>query len=377
MALPAPETALAVATDLMGLVPASRSAGAPSARFSVVSFRGRPRFLLPRGWPAATQAACLSYLGLRDRTARFTRRTMALGLRTGALERGGAARTGTIDHYEGDATADGLVAHLARFLGQPEVAVAVGLGVVDAVWKPTLHVFAPDGTPLAFVKVGRGPVAAALVARETAALRQGASHPDPRLVVANLMGSTTWRGLAMVAVAPLPTDARRLPGPVSAWPVRTLDDPVPDGPLGRAAWWANHQRAAGTDGDAGLEKLLQSIEDRHGGEDHAWARWHGDWVPWNQARCHLGLVAWDWEYSEPGAPVGLDEVHGRYQLLRVGQRRPVAEALAAARAIAPSPWVADAHLAMLLTRDADLARLGGRPSVDAGEIRIAADGLLR
>ncbi|MGI8709836.1 MAG: hypothetical protein ACR2LA_02430, partial [Acidimicrobiales bacterium] len=88
-------------------------------------------------------------------------------------------------------------------------------------------------------------------------------------------------------------------------------------------------------------------------------------------------VAWDWEYSEPGAPVGLDEVQGRYQQLRVGQARPVAEALAGAGAAAPSPWTADAHLAMLLTRNAELARLGGAAPRDDAEIRRFAAAALR
>lgn len=371
------EDALSVATELLGLAPARRAEGPPGGRFGVVSFQGRPRFLLPLGWSDAARAACLAYLGLRDRGTRITRRAVAAGLATGLLERSGGGRWGALDHCVGDLDADGLLVHLARELDQEQVAVAVGLGVVDAVWKPTLHVFAPNGTPLAFVKVGRGPVAAELVGREAAALARWAAHPDPRIVVPDLLGATTWRGLPMVLVAPLPTDARRLPGPVSPWPVRTLDDPLPDTALSDAPWWTSRVDAAEAAGDTTLEKLLQRIEDRHGCEDRAWARWHGDWVPWNLARCRQGLVAWDWEYSEPGAPVGLDEVHGRYQSERVGRRRPVAEALDAARSVAPSPWAADAHLAMLVTRDAELVRLGGDPSTDAHEIRVAADARLR
>ncbi len=108
----------------------------------------------------------------------------------------------------------------------------------------------------------------------------------------------------------------------------------------------------------------------HDTADHAWARWHGDWVPWNLARCHLGLVAWDWEYSEPGAPVGLDEVHGAYQQARVAEGRSIAEALRAAHHGAG--WVADAHIAMLITRSAELERLLGAPPADQAELLAAA-----
>ena len=109
--------------------------------------------------------------------------------------------------------------------------------------------------------------------------------------------------------------------------------------------------------------------------DHAWARWHGDWVPWNLARCSRGLVAWDWEYSEPAAPVGLDDVHGRYQQHRVVQRRSVADALS--QAAAPSRWLADAHVAMLVARDAELGTLAGVEPDHRAELLDAADGALR
>ena len=368
------ETAVDVATELLGLVPVTTTSmtGPRDGRFGLVSFRGRPRFLLPLGWPATTQSSCLSYLGLRGLAVQANRRLVAAGLRTGAIEAGGG-RWGSVDRFQGEAGPDSLVAHLAEVLGQPEVAVAVGLGTVDVVWKPTLHVFAPDGTPLAFVKVGRGPVAAELVGRETAALDRWGEHPDPRLVVPELLGSTVWRGLPMALVAPLPLDAHRLPGPVSPWPVRTLDEPLPDASLDRAPWWMARREAAAADEEPTLEKFLQQVEDRHGGLDRAWARSHGDWVSWNQAHCHLGLVAWDWEYSEAGAPVGLDEVHGRYQEERVRHRRSVADALATVDEVAPSAWVADAHLVMLLTRDRELVRLGGAPGQDAAALRSAAE----
>ena len=378
MADPSTGSALAVATELLGLRPVDAGRGPAAAHFGVVRFRGRERFLVPLGWPAATRASCLAYVGLRSPSTRVSRRLVAEGLRRGALRPGG--RSASVEHHQGDAGAEGLSSHLAAALGQPEVAVAMGLGTVDAVWKPTLQVFTPDGSPLAFVKVGRGPVAAELVSREAEALARWAEHPDPRLVVPGLLGTTTWRGLPMVLVAPLPADARRLPAPVSPWPVRALDGPVPDTPLDRAPWWTTRRAIAGagdTAADGELDALLSRIEARHGGTPRPWARWHGDWVPWNLARCHLGLVAWDWEYSEPGAPVGLDEVHGRYQQLRVGQARPVAEALAGAGASAPSPWTADAHLAMLLTRNAELVRLGGAVPGDDAEIRRFAAAALR
>lgn len=382
MALPRP-AALQVATDLLGLRPAlrGRGRGCDGADVGVVALGGRARFLLPLASPAVTRAACLAYVRLRDQPTVAQRVAVATAFRL----RGD--RFVAPSRLRADDGPDGLLAHIADQVGQPQVAVAMGLGTVDAVWKPTLHVFDTAGTPLAFVKVGLGPVAASLVAREAEVLARWADHPDPRIVVPRLSGTSTWRKVPLVLVAPLPADVRRLPAPVSAWPVHTLDDAVADRPLAAAEWWTSRRTiteadtgadtCAGAGAHAGrgtptVAQLLDRIEQRHGGVDLQWARWHGDWVLWNQARCSRGLVAWDWEYSEPAAPAGLDEVHGRYQQVRVVDGRPINDALAAARRAAPTRWLADAHVAMLLTRDAELARLAGEPTADSTQLRLAA-----
>jgi hypothetical protein len=366
---PAAGTPLDVMTDLLGLRPAT-AATPPGARLGVVSGRGGPRFLAPLGRSAAATASCLAYQGLRAPRTRLNRFVVGTALRAGA------ARAVVSAELEADLGPDSLFAHLAATLGRSELAVAVGLGRMDELWRPTLQVFDPDGEPVAFVKVGRGPLVSTLVTTEGAALRAWMAHDDPRLVVPGVLAETTWRDQPILAVAPLPTDVRRLPpGPIGATPVRTLDPPVPDAPVDRAPWWAD--RAARFDDDPEIGPLLRRIADRHRHGDRAWARWHGDWVPWNLARCHLGLVAWDWEYSEPGAPVGLDEAHLAYQVAHLQEGRPIPEALALARAAAPSDWVADAHLAMLVTRAGDLARLAGHPVTDHAEVLPAVADALR
>jgi hypothetical protein len=369
VAAPLRATALDVATELLGLTPTSAGTD-PVDVVGLVGPRGRSRFLLPLASAPATRAACLAYVGLRDR--RTIARRVAVA---GAFAAGLGGRVAP-ERLAVDRGPHSLLVHLADLLGRPEVpmVVAMGLGRVDTVWKPTLQLFELDGTPAAFVKVGRGPVASALVQREVEALAAWQDHPDPRLVVPDLLATGTWRGQPFVAVAPLPADARRLPAPVSSWAVRTLDPPVANSSLDRSSWWS-HQREMAARSTAHHADLLARVEDRHADVDHAWARWHGDWVPWNLARCSRGLVAWDWEYSEAEAPVGLDDVHGRYQQHHVVQGRSIAEALAGTKA--PSLWLADAHVAMLVARDAELGLLGGVEPDHRGELLEAADEALR
>ena len=350
-----PATALDAVTALLDAIPADRvgsSGGADRTRLGVVAGRSGPRFLVPLDFPHAAPQACLAYLGLRDLRTRVQRGAVGLALKARL------ARFVTGDVLAASTAPGSLLAFLADVLGHADLAVGVGVGSIDEVWKPTLQVFAPDGTPLAFVKVGLGPVAAKLVSTEADALARWADHPDPRIVVPGLLAATTWNDIPIVVVEPLPADSRRLPpGTPGAMAVRTLDGPPTSAPLASSPWWTD--RADRWEDDPNVQPILATIAERHGDGDHEWARWHGDWVPWNLARCHLGLVAWDWEYSEPGAPVGLDETHAAYQVAHVVEGRSVAESLARARAAAPSAWVADAHVAMLATRAVDLADLAG------------------
>jgi hypothetical protein len=360
--------------------------------------------------PEAAAATCLTYLGLRDVRTRVQRGAVGWALRARA------GRFVAKEELVADAGPGSLLHLLEELLRddehEPGLAVGIGLGHRDEVWKPTLQVFRPDGTPAAFVKVGLGPVGDHLVATEAATLAAWSRHADPRLVVPDLIAEVTWNGLRIAVVAPLPTDVRRLPpGVPSAWAVRELDGHASTAPLAAAPWWTQRRLAAldQPTSDAGaIEALLDRIAERHDaatapdGAAPRWARWHGDWVPWNLARCHRGLVAWDWEYSEADAPVGLDEVHGAYQQARVVEGQPIAGSLAVARAAARSlvaagtspasaralrdqagtpaapqaftsaRWLADLHVAMLVTRNADLERWAGAPPSDRAELLAAA-----
>lgn len=362
--------------DLRDEVPHSRRTG-EHVRLGVVGGRSGPRFLVPLDHPDALAPSCLAYLGLRDRRTRLARGAVGLALRAhlGRLvvrgERTAAAGPGS------------LLAAIAEALdepgGGPALAVAIGLGTFDEVWKPTLQVFRSDGTPAAFVKVGLGPVGEHLVRTEAAALAAWGREPDPRLVVPDLIAELTWEDLPVAVVAPLPADARRLPaGPVSAWGVRQLGGGPTTGRVADAAWWKQQRTDHAAHPE--VDRILAGIEARHRDHEGTWAALHGDWVPWNLARCGRGLVAWDWEYAGDDAPAGLDEVHGAYQRAHVAEGRPILEALGAARdearrlgtSEADADWLADAEVALLVGRSATLEALLGRPPADQAELLAAA-----
>jgi hypothetical protein len=312
-----PSTSLDVVVDILGLHPPTAGDGSPL--LGMVRSGGRPRFLVPLDTWRAAGASCLAYNRLREPRTRLQRGVLGAGLRVGA----GRAVAG--ERFAVDAGPDSLLAHMRNVLGDQRLCLAVGLGSLDTVWKPTLQVLRHDGRPLAYVKVGWTEFPTDLVENEAATLSLWDAHRGRGPVTPRLLSRSEWRGLTLVAVSPLPVDVRRIgddtttPSPA---PVRALDgDAVPE-QLGSTTWWKTLAESvtAGADhpADGHLTAALDAAAVRFADHVVPTARWHGDWTPWNLAQSpSRGLVAWDWEYSAPGAPVGLDEVHSSFQVARL------------------------------------------------------------
>jgi len=224
---------------------------------------------------------------------------------------------------------------LAALLGRAAVLWLAGVRADQVTTKPTLQVFDLDGRPLAYAKVGRNAVTDGLVRTEVAALRRlGANLGDGALRLPALLHGGPLGERTVCVTAPLPVGVRRpptrcLPGALALGALAAADaraEPWGSSPL------AERMRAAPAAG-AGtrrLQDLLSSFDRRT--VRTGW--WHGDWVPWNLAVDGPALWAFDWEYAEPGAPVGLDLVHHAFQRALVERRQPLAQALDAAADIA-------------------------------------------
>lgn len=351
--------------DLLGLRPAQPGTSGPSV--AVISGGGRPRFVVPTDTTAAAAASCWAYNRLRDRRTR-TQRSLI-----GAAFRVGASAVLRPQHFALDTSDESLFAHLSAVLGRDDLCMAVGLGTFDTVWKPTLQVMSRSGAPVAYVKVGWTPFTTALVETEAAtlaALGTVADH-DRTLVAPTLLHHGVWRDRTLVAVSPLPRDVRRIvddhavPSPEV---VVALGATRASGTLAAGAWWdrlANSVRlGAGHPTDATLAAALDRVGERFGDAQVDFGRWHGDWTPWNLATSpSQGLVAWDWEYSAPDAPVGLDALHSDFQVRRLldGSSATAAFRGAAARA---ERWCAAIHPLVVAERVQAALRAGCE--LDAG-----------
>jgi hypothetical protein len=356
----------------LALTVGDRGAVAPSdapvalARFVIVPSVPGARFLLPlAAWPVRS-AALLAYNRLRPPGVRRRRALLAAAVRTHPTLFGRLPVL-TVWAPRGVAAEDVLVAGRVQSLLDVSVHAAIGVHTPDPNAKPTLQLIAASGSPAAYVKIGWNDATRALVATEAAALGSMPRAPHHPLAPALLHAGTVGDGASrqdFVAAAPLPADVRgvapdaapeieavlavaRVGGPPTA-PVALVEGPVA----------------------ARLGGRFTPVLDRHGTVALEFGRWHGDWVPWNLARSSAGLVAWDWEHSAAGMPVGSDVVHHAFQVALTLRHEDAAAATRAAEAMlaahaerlglsaAAVPAVVDVYLAELWLRTERLAAGG-------------------
>jgi hypothetical protein len=123
-----------------------------------------------------------------------------------------------------------------------------------------------------------------------------------------------------------------------------------------------------------IEALLEALRAAYGAIELPFGRWHGDWSPWNLGLAQGRVWAWDWEYSRPDVPRGVDLPHYHFQTAFILERRPLSEAFEAAserggpllRALGldePQARVAlGVHAALIGARYLDAAVAGAAPN---------------
>jgi hypothetical protein len=365
----------------------ARTGGNPVvvSEHAVVPPRGRGRFLVPVGPPRVAAGSISAFNRLRPAKTRLVRSALASAIRVGASGPLMGNRVKVTGRSDGSAElADRwLVDHLRQVLGERELVMASGLRPGDTFSKPVLQLFRPDGTPVGFAKVGWNDVTVPRVRNEAEVLAGWDRERSSRLAAPQLLHAGEWAGRYVAVTAPMPPSSRRLrrrdTSPALATAAVYGSAPVDRVALSAAAYWkdlvADSRRLVMTGArSAGvLERLVDDIGERHLGVELGFGRWHGDWVTWNLALADGVLWAWDWEYSDPSVPVGLDVVHHLFQESFVGAGRPMITGMEVARreaeAILPALGLTrpeiDAtvalHRAELLRRDASAEALGATP----------------
>ena len=180
---------------------------------------------------------------------------------------------------------DALISdYLRRLFGRDEVVVAFG-GGSGPYRKPVLQVFAADGSPLGYVKVGWNAWSRDAVGREATALTACAARPMRLLGVPALIDRRDWRGLDLVVTAPLPAGVRRLGrgwGLPDAAVLRGITELTPGhaGPLAASPYWR------------GIRARIEATRSPGGPSSLRWPPTASSWPAMRCCRSAAGTAIW-------------------------------------------------------------------------------------
>lgn len=300
----------------------------------------RARLLVPVGRPEAAVMLVRHGEGAR----RLVRAA------TAAVVRSGLAGLLPLARLTAGASGGPMQEMVESVLGTP-VTCGLLLGPPRPNRKPVLQVFGPDGSTLAFVKVGTDPATSTLVSSEARCLAEVGEAglrlvQPPPVLHAGRVGD-----LEVLVLGPLSSSQQAgrqafPPPPLAAMAEVAQCRGTTRETLSQTAFWReavvrrlDEVRDAGTRDR--LRGLTARVAERCGGTAVETGSWHGDWAPWNTGRVGDLVQLWDWERFSSSALWGLDLVHYLAQQVRHASAERVAqerELLAAwPRALSRSP----------------------------------------
>ncbi len=317
-------------------------AATDGASWTVVTRRGQPKLLVPRGSRPAAAAVARHYSEPKNRAAAARNRTLAALFSTGL---GDTVFRGRVHLHRPEHT-ETVAEMLSSALGEP-CCVGLHIGPPRANRKPVLTVVSPEGAVLGFAKVGVNDLTNALVAAEAAALQELGRSSYTSMVVPSLLHAGRWNGADVLVQSPLPVWGRRDDAPVAtSIRSRAMLEVAAIGRHETDLWQTTFWHAAldrlravppalASAAAAVLDAV--SVVATNAPTVVGVGAWHGDWHPSNMAAVGGRLLVWDWERFAGGAPVGVDALH--YSLQEAITVRGLAPVDAAAELVRRAPQV--------------------------------------
>jgi hypothetical protein len=308
-------------------------------RYAILPSETRPRLLVPLGSRRAAARALTAHTSSRA-TSRFVTRILAAGFRVGISGHLLRRRAGP---PQSDRSTELLENHIQEVMGR-QLFMAVFFQTGRPQKKPVLHLISPGGALVGYAKVGWNDVTRRLVRHEGEALEQVARAlpGDAPFAVPPVRHRGTWRGHELLI-----TDAVEgvEPGLLSEPPIEatamlaqlaTEQSEV----LPTSRYWQRQRARIEGTASVAAQALGDVVEESLASGLLRFGFVHGDWLPWNMARCRDGrLLVWDWEWSMGAAPAGLDASQWLFQVeLNLRRRTPdgaVDHAARAARELLP------------------------------------------
>jgi|GEM_PF-4505192 len=217
-----------------------------------------------------------------------------------------------------------IVSFLKKELNEPEIITAITLGKPSRNRKPVLQLIKPSGETIGFAKIGWSDLSISLINNEADLLTNLESKLEPNIAAPKVILNTYWEGRKVLVISKVDSSFMSKRSPTSARDTFNLianslgtnHIKFKEIPL------INNSNSTRIDTVINIPKLI----DIHKGKIIEVGTWHGDLTPWNTSTYKNKTSIWDWEYGGTEVPVGFDQLHCEFELLR---RNPAIKAATA------------------------------------------------
>jgi hypothetical protein len=215
---------------------------------------------------------------------------------------------------------------LGELVGEQDLTLAIRLGHWQLPRAVVLRMLSPTGTTLGFAKLSLDALGRDSVQAEASGLAKAESLHLSQIEAPAVWHHGRWQDQELLVTRPLlvgsGTDALQSM-PVEAMAELTRAGNARVDSLTASAWYAAAVRRVEAVNDQATRRRFESVLDeinaaeRRTGTRLLLSCWHGDWTPWNMARCDSRVLLWDWEHAADDVPVGFDHIHFLAQRMRV------------------------------------------------------------
>ena len=278
-----------------------------------------PNFLLPMTHPKATAEFVNKFNDDIGMAKRLKTLTAQLSAKAGVFDKlapkTGSDNVALLRRWP-------LITELEKQLDEDELLAAITIGERRRNRKPVLHLVTPEGKNVGFAKVGWSELSNKLVQQESALLQLVEDRLGPNLVAPKVTAEFEWASGTVVVTSPVPLNPTPTKSEFSAEHFKAIAEVN-----GTKVESFKDLDFVGDTPEIADHVNLDLLRSRYEDDMVRMGFWHGDLTPWNTSTNGNTISVWDWEFGSDNAPVGFDQLHRAFEILRRDPANTATEAI--------------------------------------------------
>jgi len=223
-----------------------------------------------------------------------------------------------------------ITTFLEKELGEPQLVATITIGPPRRNRKPVIQLLKPDGETVGFAKIGWSPLTKELTNNEADILEKLHNKLDKNISAPRVLLNKTWNNNSVLVISPVNSSpiSRRgsiVPSKIFKQISTSLGTQIK--PFQEVPIIENKKISK----IINVKKLVNLFDNT----DILLGTWHGDLTPWNISTTFSTTSIWDWEFAGENTPVGFDQLHCEFELMRRNPEHSPTQSLENTKSRAP------------------------------------------